>query len=144
MPITAQTLAVLAAGLSLGSRAGAASQLLYVFLGGLGMPFFSGARSGWEVVAGPTGGYLLGFVAAAALVGAIAERHPGRIRATLAALVAGNAVVYLAGVPWLAAVTSSSLPTALQMGLLPFVAADMVKAALLVLMLPAMRRGGTH
>jgi biotin transport system substrate-specific component len=67
VPITGQTFAILLAGATLGLRAGAASQLLYLAMGIVGVPFFAGGSSGWEVVTGPTVGYLVGFVAAADL-----------------------------------------------------------------------------
>ncbi|UCG41646.1 MAG: biotin transporter BioY, partial [Acidimicrobiia bacterium] len=67
VPITGQTFAILLAGATLGLRAGAASQLLYLAMGIVGVPFFAGGSSGWEVVTGPTVGYLVGFVAAAAV-----------------------------------------------------------------------------
>jgi biotin transport system substrate-specific component len=113
VPITGQTFAVLLVGAALGWRAGAASQLLYVALGAAGLPFYSGGDGGWEVVTGATGGYLLGFVAAAALVGLLAERRQDRLVLTaVPAFLAGNAVIYLIGVPCLAAVAGYDATTA--------------------------------
>ena len=91
VPITGQTFAVLLAGASLGSMAGGASQLLYVALGAVGLPFYADGTSGWEVVQGATGGYLIGFLAAAVLVGWLADRGFGRTWATtLIAFLAGT------------------------------------------------------
>ena len=141
VPVTGQSFVVLAAGASLGWRAGAASQALYLLLGVFGLPFFSGAGSGWEVLTGGTGGYLLGFVAAAAVVGLLSEAAPAhRTLGVVRALVAGNAMIYLIGVPWLAAVTGSGLGGALRQGLLPFVVGDWLKIALVALALPAAAR----
>jgi biotin transport system substrate-specific component len=141
VPMTGQSFVVLLAGVSLGWRAGAASQALYLLLGASGLPFFSGTHSGWEVLTGATGGYLFGFVAAAAVAGLLAEAQPARrTTGTIKALLAGNAVVYLVGVPWLAAVTGSGIVTALHQGFLPFVAGDLLKVALAALALPAAAR----
>ncbi len=138
VPITGQTFAVLLAGAALGWRAGAASQLLYVALGAAGLPFYSGGDGGWEVVTGATGGYLIGFIAAAAFVGLLAERRQDRLVLTaVPAFLAGNAVIYLIGVPWLAAVAGFDATTAVEKGLAPFVIGDLAKVALAGLALPA-------
>ncbi|HSR14891.1 MAG TPA: biotin transporter BioY [Gemmatimonadales bacterium] len=145
VPITGQTFAVLLAGAALGWRAGAASQLLYVGLGAIGLPFSSGGDRGWEVVTGATGGYLVGFVVAAAFVGLLAERRQDRsVLTAFPAFLAGSAVIYLIGVPWLAAVADLDALTALEKGLAPFVVGDLVKAALAGVVLPvAWRLAGT-
>jgi biotin transport system substrate-specific component len=138
VPITGQTFAVLLAGAALGWRAGAASQLLYVGLGAVGLPFYSGGDSGWEVVTGATGGYLLGFIVAAAFVGLLAERRQDReVLTAVPAFLAGTAVIYVIGVPWLAAVAGFDAITAIEKGLAPFVIGDLVKVALAGLALPA-------
>lgn len=78
VPITGQTFAVLLSGAALGAGAGAASQGLYVLLGAVGLPFYAGGASGWTVVTGATGGYLVGFIVAAWVVGVLAEMQIGR------------------------------------------------------------------
>jgi len=146
VPITGQTLAVLLAGAALGSRVGAASQGLYVGLGALGLPFYSGGEGGWEVATGATGGYLVGFVIAAALVGYLAERGQDRnVVTALSAFLAGSAVIYFFGVGWLAAYLDVGVTEALGMGMTPFVIGDLVKVALAAVALPAawrLTRGG--
>lgn len=138
VPITGQTLAVLLAGAALGSRAGAASQALYVGLGAVGLPFYSGGGGGWEVATGATGGYLVGFVVAAALVGFLAERGQDRTVATaVPAFLAGSVVVYLFGVTWLAAYLDVGATEAMGLGMTPFVVGDLIKVALAGVMLPA-------
>jgi biotin transport system substrate-specific component len=138
VPITGQTFAVLLAGAALGWRAGAASQLLYVALGATGLPFYSGGDGGWEVVTGATGGYLVGFVVAAAFVGMLAERHQDReVVTAVPAFLAGTALIYLVGVPWLATVAGFDATTAVEKGLAPFVIGDLLKVALAGLALPA-------
>jgi biotin transport system substrate-specific component len=137
VPITGQTLAVLLAGAALGARLGAMSQALYVALGAVGFPFYSGGDGGWEVVTGATGGYLVGFVVAAALVGYLAERGQDRTVVTaLVAFLAGSAVIYLFGVTWLAASLDVGATEAMELGLVPFVIGDLLKIALAGLALP--------
>lgn len=131
VPITAQTFAVLATGTVLGSRRGAVSQLLYVLVGAVGLPVYAGGAGGWKVVTGATGGYLIGFVVAAALVGALCERRQDRhLITSVPAMLAGSAVVYGIGLPWLAAVLGVSGVKAIELGLVPFLAGDVVKMAL--------------
>lgn len=138
VPVTGQTFAVLLAGATLGLRAGAASQLLYVAMGLVGVPFFAGGSSGWEVVTGPTVGYLIGFVAASAVVGRLAERRQDRrVRTAVPALVAGSLVIYLCGMAGLMAITGMGAADAFTLGVLPFLVGDAVKVAAAGLALPA-------
>lgn len=138
VPVTGQTLAVLLAGATLGSRAGAASQGLYILLGLGGLPFFQGGNSGWGYATGPTLGYLIGFVVAAAAIGFLAERKQDRTVATaLPAFLAGSVVIYLCGVGWLMVSLQTDLTDALVKGLVPFVAGDLLKVALAGTLLPA-------
>ena len=96
VPITGQTFAVLLTGAALGARRGAAAIVLYVLEGLAGLPVFAGGASGLARLLGPTGGYLLGFIAAAYLTGTLAERGWDRtVRWAAAAMAAGNVVVYL-------------------------------------------------
>ncbi|CAN5126117.1 biotin transporter BioY [soil metagenome] len=137
VPLTGTTFAVLLAGATLGWRAGAASQLLYVVLGAAGLPFYQGGESGWTYATGVTGGYLLGFVVAAAAVGYLAERGQDRSVATsIPAMLAGTAVVYLFGVVWLAHVLGVDAVTALTQGMLPFVIGDSLKLVAAGALLP--------
>ena len=137
VPITGQTFAVLLTGAALGWRAGFASQALYVGLGAIGLPFYSGANGGWEVVTGATGGYLVGFIAAAALIGYLAEREQDRSIATaIPAFLAGTAVIYLFGVTWLAHSVGVGTTEAMELGMVPFIIGDLVKVALAGVALP--------
>ena len=130
VPVTGQTFAVLLAG--------AASQGLYVLLGLGGLPFFSGGNGGWDYATGPTLGYLVGFVVAAAVVGSLAERKQDRTIATaLPAFLAGTVVIYLFGVAWLMASLPTDLTDALVKGMVPFVVGDVLKVALAGTLLPA-------
>lgn len=138
VPITGQTFAVLLVGSALGSLRGGASLALYVLLGGLGLPFYAGASSGWEVVQGATGGYLIGFIIAAWLTGFLAERGWDRkVRSSIGAMLTGNVVIYLVGLPWLAWVLETNLTKTLEFGLYPFVPGDLFKLYVASLALPA-------
>lgn len=147
VPLTGTTFAVLLAGATLGWRAGGASQLLYVGLGALGLPFYQGGASGWTYATGATGGYLVGFVVAAAVVGYLAERGQDRSLATsVPAMLAGTAVIYVFGVVWLGHVIAADAVTALEKGMLPFIIGDGLKLLAAGALLPlawrfAPRRG---
>ncbi len=141
VPITGQTFAVLLAGVTLGVRAGAASQLLYVAMGAVGLPVFSGGTGGWEVVTGATGGYLAGFIVAAAVVGALAERrHDRHFSTTLSAFLVGSFVIYAFGVAGLIGLAGMGLSEAVLKGVAPFVFGDVLKAGLAAVTLPAVWR----
>ncbi|HEU5394900.1 MAG TPA: biotin transporter BioY, partial [Candidatus Methylomirabilis sp.] len=144
VPITGQTFAVLLIGAALGARRGAAAIGLYVVEGLVGLPVFAGGGAGLARLQGPTGGYLLGFIAAAYLTGTLAERGWDRsVRFAAAAMAAGNVVIYLFGVPWLALFLG--WPKAVTAGLLPFIPGDLLKLAAAALALPGawvlVRRG---
>ncbi len=138
VPITGQTFAVLLAGAALGSAAGASSQLVYVALGAAGLPFYAGGESGWDVVSGATGGYLIGFVVAAWFVGYLAERrHDRNVATAMPAFLAGNAIIYVFGVTWLAHQLGVSATKAVELGMAPFVIGDLVKIAVAGMLLPS-------
>ena len=130
VPGTLQPLAVLLAGLFLGPRGGAASQILYLSAGLAGLPVFALPGAGPAYFAGPTAGYLLGFVPAAWMAGWLVQGtgSPGFLRC-LAAAVAGASILHLAGATWLS-VLSGDPHAVLLTSLLPFVLFDLSKAAL--------------
>ena len=135
VPITGQTFGVLLVGASLGASRGAASLLLYLALGLIGLPVFTNGGQGLSHLAGPTGGYLLGFIAAAYLTGLLAERGlERRWQTALPAFLAGQALIYLFGVAWLALYTGPE--AALALGLLPFLPGDAIKLVLAALAIP--------
>lgn len=136
VPITGQTLAVLLVGAALGSRQGALSLLLYLLEGAAGLPVFAGGASGLSRLSGPTGGYLLGFVAAAYVTGWLAEhRWDRRFRSNLLAMLIGNIVIYLFGLPWLARFVG--IEKVLPLGLYPFIPGDLIKLIIATLALPS-------
>ena len=137
VPITGQTFAVLLSGAALGRFAGAASQGLYVALG-LFLPFYAGGASGWTYATGATGGFLIGFVASAWIVGYLAEQRQDRkVASAIPAFLTGSVVIYLCGVPWLANVLGVSWTRAVELGAAPFVLGDLIKVGLAGALLPA-------
>ncbi len=139
VPVTAQTLAVLVIGAALGARLGAATVTLYLVEGIAGLPVYACGAAGLARLGGPTGGYLVGFVAAAALVGWAAERGWTRtIVTTLLAMLAGEALIYAFGLAWLSRFPLSVSP--LEAGLFPFIPGDAYKIALAVAVLPPVTR----
>ncbi|MBK8022527.1 MAG: biotin transporter BioY [Chloroflexi bacterium] len=129
VPFTLQPLAVLLAGLILGSRDGMLSQLAYVALIALGLPV--DARGlGAAAFAGTTGGYLIGFVVGAFVAGWLAERGATRVWSRWLAGVAGVLAIYLCGVPWLKAVTGLSWDAAIAAGAGAFLLFDVAKAVI--------------
>lgn len=127
VPITGQTFAVLLLPVMLGGWRGPAAVALYLVQGLLGLPFFAGATAGAAVLAGPSGGYLVGFLLAAVVIALLAGRGGGSLARTAPALVAGNLVIYLCGVPWLARFVDGGLGAALTLGMTPFLIGDAIK-----------------
>jgi biotin transport system substrate-specific component len=135
VPINGQTLAVLLVGATLGSRRGSIALAVYLAEGAAGLPVFSGGALGAAWLLGPTGGYLWSYPLVAWVVGALAERGWDRtpLRAG-AAMLAGNAVIYLIALPWLALFVGSE--RVLVAGLLPFLPGDLIKVAIAAAILP--------
>lgn len=144
VPVTGQTLAVLLVGASLGAARGAASLTLYALLGAVGLPIYSEASSGWSVLLGPTGGYIIGFIASAAIVGWAAERSWDRgWYKPIITFIGGSLVVFAFGLPWLAvSLGQLGLPNDLQSvlvaGFYPFIIGGLIKAAIAAALLPAL------
>jgi biotin transport system substrate-specific component len=102
VPITLQTFAVVLVGAALGSVRGVASLLLYLVVGLAGAPVYADQKHGWDVFSGSTGGYIVGFVAAAALTGWLAERGwDRRVSTAVSTMLTGNVVIYVFGLLWL-------------------------------------------
>ena len=136
--LSMQSFVVLAIGVACGGRLGAATVLAYCGEGALGFPVFQGG-AGVAYMAGPTGGYLLGFLLAAAAVGTLADRGVMRTRpGIVAVLLLGEALIYLPGVAWLAVLFSPA--KALAFGLTPFLPAEGLKLALAAFATPFLRR----
>jgi biotin transport system substrate-specific component len=140
VPLTLQTLVVLLIGMAYGWKLGAATVGLYLLQGAMGLPVFAGTPEkgiGLAYMMGPTGGFLLGFVLAAALVGYLAQRGWDRNIATTAlAMLLGNAIIYVPGLLWLGSVVGWDKPV-LQWGMTPFLLGDLAKLIVAALLMPS-------
>lgn len=135
VPLTLETLAVLVTGAALGSARGALSMVVYLAAGSAGVPWFAGHTHG---VGGPSFGYVLGFVLAAAVVGELARRGSDRtVLSTLGLMALGSAVIYSVGAGWLAHDLGVSAARAIELGVTPFLLGDAVKIAVAALAFPA-------
>ncbi len=145
VPLTLQTFGVLFAGAALGARRAAAASFLYLAIGAVGLPVFAAGSDGVHgagldtiisvgssgIVLGVTGGYLIGFLVAGVVVGALAERGwDRRGRRAVVAIAVGTIVIYAIGVPWLAVAANLSAENALHYGLFPFLPGDLLKIVL--------------
>ncbi|MEX2500958.1 MAG: biotin transporter BioY [Trueperaceae bacterium] len=129
VPITGQTLGVLLIGGAYGATLGVATTALYLVVGAAGVAVFSGGAAGLSVLSGPTGGYLLAFPLAAAVVGALAVRGWDRsVPRAAAAMAIGTVLIYAVGLAWLARF-APDLGTTLAWGLWPFLPGDLLKIA---------------
>jgi biotin transport system substrate-specific component len=143
VPITGQTFGVLLAGALLGPRRGALAMLVYMAEGLAGLPVFAGGTSAWSpsllgvpVIIGPSAGYLFSFPIAAFAVGVLAERGwDRRFWRAVAMMLVGQVIIYLVGLIWLG--TYVGMQQAVPLGLLPFVAGDVLKVLLAATLLPA-------
>ncbi len=139
IPITGQTLAVLLIGLLLGKNRGAAAVGLYLIQGAAGLPVFAGGKSGFITLFGPTGGYLIGFIAAAYIVGILVElRYDKSLVYIGFSMFVGSLIIYIFGLFWLVQFVGES--SALQMGLFPFLVGDFVKILIGVVVLGGSRK----
>lgn len=128
IPISMSTLAVFLSGALLGAKWGTLAQAVYLLLGLVGVPVFAGFRGGFQVLAGPTGGYLIGYLAAAALTGLLVSRVRARWMPPLAMAV-GLAACYAFGTVWFMVLNQTALGAALGMCVLPYLPGDAVKIA---------------
>jgi biotin transport system substrate-specific component len=141
VPVTGQTFAVVLVGASLGAVRGTASLLLYLWLGVAGAPIYAHHAHGWNVLTSASGGYIVGFVIASAVTGWLAEhRWDRRFSSSVSAMLTGNVIIYLVGLPWLAVVLNTNLEKTFEYGLYPFVPGDVFKLYLAGALLPAARR----
>ena len=147
VPVTLQTVVVLAAGVTLGGRLGLISLAFYVLLGTVGYEGFAAGRWGLQTVLGATGGYLVGFVLAQPVLGWLTRPRrsgPATLASVVGAVIAGKAVIFTCGLTWLAIGLGVSPVLALELGLWPFLPWMALKLALAAgaagLLLPLRRR----
>lgn len=139
VPLTGQTFGVLLAAGALGFRRGVAATLLYLAIGAVGLPVFAEGKHGTAILFGVTGGYLIGFLLASAIIGRLAELGWDRnVLGSIGAMLIGSLAIYLVGVPWLAyTYLEGDLGQAVQVGLLPYLLWDALKLTLAALAFPA-------
>ena len=139
VPIVLSTLFVLLSGLLLGSRWGFVSICLYLFVGAIGLPVFSGGRGGIAHFLGPTGGYLFGYLLAAWVSGLVSERSRGILLLDILSVIMGSLLIYGLGVPWLKMVTQMPWAKAFIVGMAPFLIGDAIKASVAVILARSVR-----
>ena len=148
IPITLGTLVMYLAGYVLGGKRAGVAVLVYVLLGAVGVPVFNGFTGGLGVVAGPTGGYIVGFIPMAFLSGLVAERFPNNRVLQFAGMVFATAVLYALGTAWFCVQAGKSLAAALSVCVFPFIPGDLAKMAVAMLFGPVLRerlvRAGIH
>lgn len=131
IPINLATLAVFLAGGLLGSKWGSFSQIVYVLLGAVGVPVFHGFTAGFGILVGPTGGYIIGYVAAAFLVGLIVEKAAITNNAvylkTVLAMIVGLLACYILGTLWFMYLQKTTFIAAAMSCIVPFLLGDAVK-----------------
>lgn len=140
VPVSLTNLAIYIAAFVLGWKNGTVSCLMYILVGTAGLPVFSGFTSGPAKLAGPTGGYLAGFILLALISGWFIERFPGKTLMYVLGMVLGTAVTYFLGTVWLSWMQGYGFFEALGIGVLPFLPGDAVKIVLATVAGPALRK----
>jgi biotin transport system substrate-specific component len=131
VPITAQTFFLNVSAILLGGQLGAVSQFIYVMLGVVGIPVFAGGKAGLGVIFGPTGGYLLGFIIAAFVIGMVNRtKKSAGIFWNIFSMLIGMLIIYFLGSLQLSLVAKMSFHKALAIGVLPFIPGDVIKILL--------------
>jgi biotin transport system substrate-specific component len=140
VPLTLTPFAVMLSGAALGSRLGFLTQVIYLAIGAAGVAVFTPSVTlppGAARLVGPTGGYLLAYPVAAFVTGWLAERGWDRRYVTsLASMLVGLAIIFTGGVSWLSVLPGQTLASAIAAGLVPFIAIDLLKAAIAAKILP--------
>lgn len=137
VPVTGQTFAVVMIGALYGARRGSLCVMAYILEGAAGLPVFANAGFGFAILSGPRGGYLIGFVVAAYVVGLLAQAGwDRRVWTTILAMLVGNFAIYSFGLSWLFCLMGFSSKV-LAVGLYPFIAGDILKTALAAVLLPS-------
>ncbi|OQY11327.1 MAG: BioY family transporter [Desulfobacteraceae bacterium 4572_19] len=139
VPIVLQNFFVLLSGLLLGSRWGATSIAVYLLAGACGLPVFAGGTSGIAHFAGPTGGYLVGFLGTAYVIGFISERTKNSITWDIVAMICGMVVTYAVGLIWLKQITGMTFSKTLAVGLYPFLFGAVLKIIVAIPVAKALR-----
>lgn len=140
VPVSLATLAVYLAGALLGARRGTMAVALYILIGMIGLPVFSGFGAGLQKLAGPTGGYLAGYLICAAVVGFAADRRLGRGWILSVSMIAGTALCYGAGTAWFMFQTQLGFAESLANCVIPFLPGDVIKIIIASAAVPVLKR----
>ena len=127
VPISLTNFAIFLAIFVLGMKNGTISFIIYLLLGAVGVPVFSSFRGGLQVLAGPTGGYLIGFIFLALIMGFALDHFDRKLVPTIIGMIIGMAVCYAFGTVWLAKLLSLSFKEGLMRGVIPYLAGDVAK-----------------
>lgn len=127
VPISLTNFAIFLAIFVLGMKSGTISFIIYLLIGAVGVPVFSSFRGGFQVLAGPTGGYLIGFIFLALIMGFALDHFDRKLVPTIIGMIIGMAVCYAFGTVWLAKLLSLSFKEGLMMGVIPYLAGDAAK-----------------
>jgi biotin transport system substrate-specific component len=143
VPVSLQTFAVFTAAAVLGAKKSVISVIIYILLGLAGVPVFTGFRSGASVVAGPTGGYLIGFIFAALIVGILTNAFPHKKWVAPTAMIIGQLICYLCGTVWYEFIyldSAVSLGESLMICVAPFILPDIIKITAEIILSKSVRR----
>lgn len=140
VPISLTNLAIYFAIYALGGKRGTLSYIVYLFIGLVGLPVFSGFSGGLPKLLGPTGGYLIGFIFIAFISGIFVDKFPNKNYMCFLGMVLGTIVTYIFGTSWLAYEAHIGFNKALAVGVLPFIPGDIVKIIIALLIGPQIRK----
>lgn len=132
VPISLATFAVFLSGGLLGAKRATAAQLVYVLLGVIGLPVFANFNGGFGVIAGPTGGYIVGYIATALIVGIAKDKFPHKRWCFVLCMVLGTIVCYTLGTAWFMFVSHNNIWSSLLMCVIPFLPGDLLKIILAI------------
>ena len=140
VPISFTNLAIYFTVFILGWKKGTISYLIYLFMGLVGVPVFSGFSAGPGKLVGPTGGYLIGFILLAIICGAFIEKFPGKVYMYVIGMVLGLTITYTLGTTWLAFQMGLSFKEGLFMGVIPYLPGDALKIVAATIVGPILRK----
>ena len=130
VPLNLATLSVLLAGAILGNKGGAISQFVYTIIGAIGLPVFANFSAGVGILVGPTGGYIIGYIVAAFVVGTILDKSYHSLFSYILSMSLGIITCYTLGTIWFMYITNNNLITSLAMCVIPFIPGDIIKIIL--------------
>lgn len=140
IPLSLATLVIYLAASTLNWKYGTLAVVLYVLIGTVGLPVFSGPSGGVQKLVGPTGGFIIGYILCALVIGLIIDRLESKKWAYPAAMVLGTAVLYALGTAWFMVLMDATLVKALTLCVLPFLIGDAVKIVLASVIAPVLRK----